>query len=345
MKRNSAILLALFGVFALTARCTDTAPLKLVTTYEFPSDVKGRFDHLIVDVKGRRLFTTAMEDKSVNVFSVDTGKLIYSIAGIERPHAVLYRQDLDRLYVTDGEAGDLKIFDGKTYKLLMSVKLLVGADGIGYDPATRYLYVVNGGKDAKTSYSFISVIDTTNGTKRADIEVDGDTLEALALEKSSSKMYVNNRGKNQVEVIDRNTLRVLASWPVTLGTGNDPIALDEANHRLYVACRSGQIVVFDTETGKELQALAIGPSGKSGGEWVDDLAFDPKSKRLYAPCGGTGTVDVYEEIDRDHYKSLGKVASGLLGKTGRLVPELNRYFVTVPQHENKNAEVLVYQVQ
>jgi DNA-binding beta-propeller fold protein YncE len=345
MKRNRAIMLALFGVFALKAHSTDTAPLKLVTTYEFPSDVKGRFDHLIVDVPGRRLFTAAMEDKSVDVFQVDSGKLIYTIQGIEKPHALLYRQDINRLYVTDGEAGDLKIFDGKTYKLLMTVKLLVGADGIGYDPATKYLYVVNGGKDAKVSYSMISVIDSTSGKKLADIKVDGDTLEALTLEKSSPRMYVNNRGKNQVEIIDRNTLRVLASWPVTLGTGNDPIALDEDNHRLYIACRSGQIVVFDTQTGKELQALAIGPSGKAGGEWVDDLVFDPKTKRLYAPCGGTATVDVYEEIDPDHYRSLGKVASGLLGKTGRLAPELNRYFVTVPQHENKNAEVLVYQVQ
>ena len=69
-------MLALFGVFALDAHCTDTAPLKLVTTYEFPSDVKGRFDHLVVDVQGRRLFTAAMEDKSVDVFQVDSGKLI-----------------------------------------------------------------------------------------------------------------------------------------------------------------------------------------------------------------------------------------------------------------------------
>jgi DNA-binding beta-propeller fold protein YncE len=258
---------------------------------------------------------------------------------------LLYRRDINRLYVTDGEAGGLKIFDGKTYKLIMSVKLLAGADGIAYDPATKYLYVVNGGKDAQLNYSLISIIDSTTGKKLDDIKVDGDTLEAMVLDKSSQKMYVNNRGKNQVEVVDRNSRRILASWPVTLGKQNDPIALDEDHHRLFVACRSGQIVVFDTETGKELQALAIGPSGKTGGEWVDDLVFDPNSRRLYAPCGGTATVDVYEQVDPDHYRSLGSVASGPRGKTGRLVPELSRYFVTVPQHEDKNAEVLVFQVQ
>jgi DNA-binding beta-propeller fold protein YncE len=105
-----------------------------------------------------------------------------------------------------------------------------------------------------------------------------------------------------------------------------------------VGCRSGQIVVFDTETGRELEALPVG-------EFVDEVEFDPATKRLYAACGVSGTVDVYKEIDPDHYKSLGKVPSGPWGKNGRLVPELNRYFVPVPEHDNKNAEVLVYQVQ
>ena len=339
MKRRQAILLALFVVFTPRAQGGDTPPLKLVTTYQFPSDVKGRFDHLIVDLRGHRLFTTAMQNKSVDVFDLRTGKLIHSIRGIERPHALLYRQDLHRLYVTDGEAGELKIFDGKTYELRKSVKLLVGADGIAYDHVTKYLYVVSGGDSAKLTYSTISVIDTTNGEKLNEMKVDSETLETLQLERSSPRMYLNDRGKNQVQVIDRNTLQVLAIWPITLGKGNDPFAIDEPHHRLFVACRSGQIIVFDTETGKELQALPIG-------ERVDDLAFDPTRKRLYAPCGGgTGTVDVYKEIDPDHYQSLGKIASGPVGKTGRLVPELNRYFVPVPQHENKNAEVLVYQVQ
>jgi DNA-binding beta-propeller fold protein YncE len=92
-----------------------------------------------------------------------TGKLIHSIGGVDLPHGLFYREDLHRLYVTDGDAGELKIFDGKSYKLIKSVKLLVDADSITYDPITKYLYVVNGGKDAKMAYTTISVIDTTAG--------------------------------------------------------------------------------------------------------------------------------------------------------------------------------------
>jgi DNA-binding beta-propeller fold protein YncE len=338
MKKIKTILLTLFAVFAFRARCADTAPLKLVATLELPSDVKGKFDHLTADVRGHRLFLTPQEHKSVDVFDLRTGKVIRSIP-VQNPHNVLYREDLGRFYVTDGGAGELKIFDGETYKLVSSVKLLLGADAIGYDPVTKYAYVVNGGSDAKMSYSMISVVDTTTGKKLNDIRLDAETLEAMALEKSSSKLYINNRSNNEVDVIDRNARRILARWPLTLGNTAGPIALDEVNHRLFVACRSGQIIVFDTLKGTELQALSIG-------ERVDDLAFDPTRRRLYAPCGGgTGTVDVYEELDPNHYQSLGKVPSGPVGKTGRLVPELNRYFVPVPQHENKNAKVLVYQVQ
>jgi DNA-binding beta-propeller fold protein YncE len=339
MRKLNIILLAVFAFFALKDQAEDATPLKLVQTFKMPSDVKGHFDHLAVDLKGHRLFATPEDYKALEVLDLRTGKLIHTITGIGRPHAVLYREDLNRIYVTDGTVGDLKIFDGKTYNLLKAVKLLLDADSIGYDPATKYLYIDNGGGDAHQTYSMISIVDTTEGKKVGDIKVDGETIEAMTLETSSPKLYVNNKTKNQVEVVDREKRAVIGAWPITQGKVNVAMALDEANHRLFVACRSGQIVVLDTETGKELQALLIA-------EGVDDLAFDLASKRIYAACGaGEGSVDVYEEHDADHYESIGKIPSGPLGKTAHLVPELKRYFVAVPQHGSADAEILVYQVQ
>src|SRR5260370_9960310 len=110
---------------------------------------------------------------------------------------------MSRLYVTDGEAGDVKIFDSTTYRLLSSVKLLEDADSIGYDPATKYLYIDNGGGDVHETYSMLSVVDTTAGKKLPDIKIDGDTLEAMALQKSSPRLNVNNRAKNHVALVDR----------------------------------------------------------------------------------------------------------------------------------------------
>src|ERR1700687_1114816 len=145
MKKRFLILAMAFSVFAVKAQCQETSPLNLVQTFKLPAEVKGNFDHFAIDLKGSRLFATPENYKAAVVFDLKTGKLIHTISGIERPHAVLYRAHLDRLYVTDGEAGDVKIFDSTTYRLLSSVKLLEDADSIGYDPATKYLYIDNGG--------------------------------------------------------------------------------------------------------------------------------------------------------------------------------------------------------
>src|SRR6266851_165838 len=301
MKRWLLMFVTVFIAFGAYGHSEESGPLKLVQTIKLPADVKGHFDHFEIDLKNHRLFATPESYKAVLVFDLKTGKLAHTMRGIDKPHAVLYRKDVNRLYVTDGEAGDLKIFDATTYALLSSVKLLEDADSIGYDPNTKYLYIDNGGGDVHQTYSMLSVVDTTAGKKVADIKVDGDTLEAMVLDKSSSRIYLNN----------------------------------EANHRLFIACRSGGIIVIDTQSGKEITVLPITKG-------VDDLVFDATSKRLYASCDGD--VSVYQQNAPDTYKLLGKVPTGPLARTALLVPPINRYFVAVPQHGTTNAEIMVFEV-
>jgi hypothetical protein len=136
-------------------------------------------------------------------------------------------------------------------------------------------------------------------------------------------------------VVDREKQAVVASWPVTKCKGNVAMGFDEANHRLFVACRDGQMVVLDTQDGKEITVLPITKG-------VDDATYDSASKRVYA--AGDGSVDVYLQNSPDDYKLLGKVTTAPVGRTARLAPELNRYFVAVPQHGTTNAEILVFEV-
>lgn len=320
----------------LSAGAQESAPLKLATHFTMPADVKGRFDHLCADVAGNRLFLAAETAHEVLIFNLRTGKYLRAIPDIQIPHAIFVRDDLHRIYVTDGGAGELKIFDGKTYRLLKSVPLKVDADSIGYDPATKYLFIDNGGGDAHEAFSMFSIVDTTTGDKIADIKVDGETLEAMAVDPKNTNIYVNNPAKSEVDVIDRKTHEISARWPVTMGKRNVSMALDSASHRLFVACRSGAIVVFDTETGKELQSFPIVTG-------VDDLVFDAASKRLYAAAGGQ--VDVYREVDADHYESLGKVESGTGGKNEVLVPQLHRLYVTIPPGNNPPGSVAIFDVK
>ena len=138
MKKLHVIFLMFFSVFVLQGRAQQTAPLKLVQTIHL-QNVKGGLSHFGLDPKGNRLFATLQKEKSVQVFDLRTMKLIHTIGGFEQPYAVLYREDLDRIYVTDEEGATLSIIDGKTYATIKSVKLLLDTESIAYDPANHYL--------------------------------------------------------------------------------------------------------------------------------------------------------------------------------------------------------------
>jgi DNA-binding beta-propeller fold protein YncE len=105
-----------------------------VQTYQLPADVKGNFDHFEVDLKRNRLSATPEDFKAVLVFDIGSGKLIHSIDGVLRPHAVLYRPDVDRIYVTDGGDGSVKVYDGETYRQFARIPLLKDADSISAPP-------------------------------------------------------------------------------------------------------------------------------------------------------------------------------------------------------------------
>src|ERR1700692_5037258 len=114
------------------------------------------------------------------------------------------------------------------------------------------MYGVNGGEGAKMTYSFVSVVDTTAGKKLADIKIDSDAVEALTLEKSGPRMFVNMTGKDAVAVVDREKRTVINTWP-TGQVAKHLIAMsfDEAGHHLFFTTRTpGKLMVLDTDTGK-----------------------------------------------------------------------------------------------
>ena len=338
MKRSIALLVsAVFLAFAISAMAQDKAPLSLSKTIPLPQLHDGDFDHFVVDLAGNRLFATAEENSKVLVFDLKTNKLAHSIDDLKAPHSMLYLPDAKKLYVVDGDLGEVKIYNSDSYKPTGSVKLKEGADASSYDPQSHRLYVVNGGKDAKLPNSYISVIDTNTDKVLSEIKVDSNDVEGIAIEKVGTRMFVNIRGNNSVEVFDRDKGNLLATWSITQEAKKPTaIGLDESGHRLFVGTRDpGKLVVLDTESGKVVSSLPAAAM-------VDDMAYDEGSKRIY--FAGTQFIDVFAQRDGDHYENVGHVPTAFRAKTGILVPELKHYYLAVPHHEKQNAEVRIYNV-
>jgi DNA-binding beta-propeller fold protein YncE len=172
-----------------------------VATIPLPGLHDGDFDHFAPDVDGHRLFLTGEENEKVLIFDTSTNKLVHTMEDVKAPHAILYRKDLKRVFVVEGDASAVKVYDSDTFKMAGEIKVSVDADSIAYDPKTNYLYVVNGGREAHTPYSLISVIDTNTMKKLRDIKIDSNHVEAIVLEKSGPRMFMNITGENAVGVM------------------------------------------------------------------------------------------------------------------------------------------------
>jgi DNA-binding beta-propeller fold protein YncE len=186
-------------------RRRDTGlPVPPINSIPLPGLHDGDFDHFQVDIPGQRLFLAAQENSAVEVIDLPTNKLVHTITGPKAPHSLVYNSDSKKLFVVDGGGlSQLEIYDGTSYKLLDTIPMEAHADVSIYDPVTKYMHVGNGGKEANEDYCLISIVDTTNNKKMGDIKVDSDKVEAMAIEKSGPRMFVNLYFQSAVAVIDR----------------------------------------------------------------------------------------------------------------------------------------------
>ena len=324
-------------VLVATAAAVE-GPLALVQTINMPDVPAGAYaDHMAIDVKGGRLFTTPQAERAVVVLDLKAGKVLRTIRGFVNPHTLLYRADRGRLYVTDGK-GELVIVDAVSYRRLKSIPLEADADEAGYDPRTGLFYVGNGGDEAGKAYSLVSVIDTTAETKIDDIRIKTPSLEGMVVDGLQNRLYLNLPGNHAIGVVDLGSRALVDRWPVKLASRNEAFAIDAVQHLLFVGCNDGdmrgRLVVIDTRTGRELQSLPLG-------SWVDGMHYDTRRQRLYASTG-IGEIFSYQRAADGKLQPLAAVDTAVMARTSLFSAELDRLFVMVPHLGWTPAKVLVF---
>ncbi len=293
----------------------------------------GDFDHFGVDVAGKRLFLAAEDHGTLEVFDLASGKHLKTVAGVEQPHGILYLEDKNRLVVTDSGDGYTKIFDARSYKMVGSIKLTKGADSMIYDPAGKSMYVVAGGKNGGLPTSELVRVDPRTGKTLASHPFDTDKVEAMAVEQKGKRLYVNVTGKNEVAVLDKNTLELLQAWPVSGGQVNAAMAFDEANGRLFIVTRQPYMMqVLDTSNGKSVASFPA--PGRT-----NEAIYDARNHRIY--LAGDHFINVVQQKGADEYVALEPVPTAKGAKTAIFVPQLNRLYAAVSTGEDKNAMATV----
>lgn len=244
------------------------------------------WDYLTIDENTNHLFIS--HGSMVQVLDLKSNKVIATIKDTKGVHGITLAEDLGKGYISNGKDSSVTVFDLATFKTLGKVAVTgKNPDAILYDPFSHKVFVFNGRS------SNASVIDANTDKVIATIALAGKP--EFSATDSSGKIYVNIEDKSLLTVINTTDLKVENSYAIAPGKEPSGLALDNANHRLFMVCDNDLMVIMDAETGAVISSVKIGAG-------ADGVSYDAVSKRAFS-SNGEGTITVVEETG-GNYKAV-----------------------------------------
>jgi DNA-binding beta-propeller fold protein YncE len=247
-----------------------------------PVSGDGNWDYVILQAEQHRLYV-AHQDRMV-VIDLSSRSEIRSIPGQEI-HGVALVPELNRGFVSDGDAGNVILFDLKTLEVSGTIQAQPDADAICYEPVTRRIFTFNG--DSRNS----TIIDAVRAQIVGTLSLDGQPEFAQTDRRGA--IFVNIEDKDEVLKIDAAGAKVIQRWPLPARSSPCSMAIDLERNRLFIGCRNQTLLVVDSLSGKNVATLPIG-------KWVDATVYDPVRRRVFACCGD-GTLTVIRQDSADSY--------------------------------------------
>jgi hypothetical protein len=323
-RRTVLALVGALGLWSCDARsASDRPPLTLERAIPLVG-VKGRIDHLAVDLAHGRLFVAELGAGSVESLDLASGRSLGRVNGLSEPQGLGYLPDRDELVVATGGDGMLRFYRGGDLGPAGAVKLGDDADNIRIDPASGRVVVGFGG-------GALAVVDPATRRIVGQFPLPAHP-EGFQLE--SGRAYVNLPDAGRIDVVEIASGKPLATWRNGLPKFNFPLALDPSSRTLATVYRlPGSLAIHDLASGARRQRLsACGDA--------DDVFFDSGRKRIYVICG-SGAVDVFAATENG-YARRDRVPTRGGARTGLFVPQLDRLFVAARAGPSTQAAILVY---
>lgn len=307
------------------AQPAETTPLQLEAKIPL-GDVRGRIDHMAVDLKRQRLFVAELGNDAIGVIELANRKLLRTIAGLKEPQGVGYEPSTDALYVANAGDGSVRLFEGNEYEPKGQIELGSDADNVRVDAAISRIFIGYGS-------GALAVIDPATRSKVADIPVKAHP-EGFQIDSGTGQIFVNVPDAHGIAVVDRASQKQTGKWPIPDHGANFPMALDPVRRRVLAAFRAPAELGVFSMTGGKLIATA-----ETCGD-ADDLFIDAKRDRVYVSCG-SGFIDVLEAKGTT-YRLIARIPTVSGARTSLFVPELDRLLVAVRTSAAEPAAIWVF---
>jgi DNA-binding beta-propeller fold protein YncE len=328
----------LFHVFIFIGICSFTACkgqgsfgenyLPVARVIPMPA-VKGRIDHVDVNLKDQIVYIAALGNNTLEVISLADGKVVHTISGLDEPQGVCYIPQTKEIFVANGGSGDCYFYNANTYKKIATVHLSSDADDVRYDSTAQKIYVAYGAGG-------IAIIDAKNHGEVGNIKLPSHP-EGFQIDKRNGRLYVNLPNTGVIGVIDISKLKLTGEWNKNYRQGNFPMAFNPEGDQILVGYRHpATLAIIDAKTGKRIAAEELTND-------TDDLFYDSNNQRIYASCGG-GYVNIFQLQAAGGYQQIAAVRTRDGARTSLLIPQLNLFVVCEPAVFSHTAELMVYKV-
>src|SRR5579863_4690027 len=286
-----------------------------VEKFDIKSD--GGTDYISVESATGHVFVS--RGTHVMVVEGATGKVLGDIPDTPGVHGAGIATKSGHGFTTNGGDSTVTMFDLKTFAVIKKIPVSVGGlDGITYDEPDDKIILTNHSRPVGT----LVALDPKSGDIVGTAELEDTAPEGAAAD-GKGHIFVNNEGKNTMQVIDVKTWKATASWPLDPCKGPTGIAYDKASDRIFSGCSNTSVVV-DPKDGKIVATI-------KNGTRVDALGWDPGKKLIYIPNGGEGNVTVVHQDSPDKYSVVDTVATFAGAKTICVDPKTHNVYLFQPE--------------
>jgi hypothetical protein len=282
-------------------------------------DIKGDggTDYVAVEAATGRVFVS--RGSHMQVVEGATGKVLGDIPNTPGVHGAGIATKSGHGFTTNGTDSTVTMFDLKTLAVIKQIKVETGGlDGIMYDEPDDKIILTNHSRPIGT----LMAIDPKTGDIAGTAELEDNSPEGAAAD-GKGHIFVNNEGKNTIQVIDVKTWKATASWPLDPCKGPTGIAYDKASNRIFSGCSNTSVVV-DADNGKIVATI-------KNGTRVDALGYDPSKKLIFIPNGGEGNVTVVHQDSPDKYTTVATVDTFAGAKTIAVDPSSHNAYLFQPE--------------
>jgi YVTN family beta-propeller protein len=308
---------ALVGAAAagILAAETTGAPLRKIAEFELPGPPGARFDYLtidgdddyllsahlgagllhVIDVKtnavvktigdvpgiegvvyiaeGKKIYTANWGENKIGVVDLARGSVIKRLPTEDKPDGIAYAAPFHRAYVSNERAKAVSVIDVTTDTIVKVLRFDSETGVPQYDSVARKVYVNLQDRDT------LAVIDPATDTVVDRYRVDGCRRNhGMAIDAERRRAFLSCEGNDTLTLFDLDAHRAIAHLPMAKGA--DVVMFDPGLGRIYVACASGMISVFqmdDPAHFRKLKEVPVEPK-------IHSLAVDPRTHRVYAPA-------------------------------------------------------------